>query len=93
MRIRLGLQPKSVADSGIDTEQALLAPQRLSQVVRYIREHFAQKTKRASSYTLHDARVRGFNSLFATASIRAAREYYSEFKRQQAGLPAGQPAA
>ena len=76
--------------SGIDTEQALLAPQRLSQVVRYIREHFAQKTKRASSYTLHDARVRGFNSLFATASIRAAREYYSEFKRQQEGLPVDQ---
>ena len=76
--------------SGIDTEQALLAPQRLSQVVRYIRKHFAQKTKRASSYTLHDARVRGFNSLFATASIRAAREYYSEFKRQQEGLPVDQ---
>ena len=81
--------PDAVRDgqiSGIDTERALLAPERLAQVVGYIREHFDQKTRRNSSYTLGQKRVLGFNSLFATASIRAARAYYMEFKRQQEGL-------
>ena len=85
--------PGHIADGevpGIDTEQALLAKERIEQVVHYIREHFAQKTRRNSTYSLRDARVRGFNSLLATASIRAAREYYSEFKRQQEHLPADQ---
>ncbi len=32
--------------SAIDTERALLAPERIGQVVGYIREHFDQKTRR-----------------------------------------------
>lgn len=76
--------------AGINTEAALLAPERISQVVAYIREHFDQKTRRNTSYSLGEQRVRGFNSLFATASIRGARLYYEEFKRQQAALPAEQ---
>ncbi|GAA2035953.1 type I restriction endonuclease subunit R [Agromyces tropicus] len=32
-------------------------------------------------------RVRGFNAIFATASIDAARRYYSHFGQQQADLP------
>ncbi|MDK8241629.1 type I restriction endonuclease subunit R [Corynebacterium coyleae] len=32
-------------------------------------------------------RVRGFNAMFATASIEAAMAYYDEFKAQQANLP------
>src|SRR5690606_17405241 len=43
--------PDAVKDAevhGIDTEEALLAPERLRQIVEYIREHFDQKTKRAS---------------------------------------------
>ncbi|MFU8817602.1 MAG: type I restriction endonuclease subunit R, partial [Pseudomonadales bacterium] len=74
----------------IDTERALLAPERISQIVGYIREHFDQKTKRAASYKMHGKRLAGFNSLFATASIDAARRYYGEFKAQQAALPAAQ---
>ena len=35
--------------SAIDTEKALLAPERISQVVKYTLEHFDQKTKRSSS--------------------------------------------
>jgi len=70
----------------IDTEKALLAPERLSQVTAYILEHFDQKTKRNDSYSLGERRVRGFNALFATASIDAARAYYGEFKRQQEGV-------
>jgi type I restriction enzyme R subunit len=71
----------------IDTERALLAPERISQVVSYIREHFDQKTKRASTYGHKGKRLAGFNSLFACASIDAAKRYYTEFKEQQKELP------
>ena len=83
--------PASVRDgevSGIDAERALLDPERLRQVVTYIREHFDHKTRRNSAYTLGQRRLLGFNSLLATASIKAARAYYAEFRRQQETLPA-----
>lgn len=70
---------------GIDTEKALLAPERVRQVVEYTLQHFDQKTKRASHYALDGKRLRGFNALFATASIDAAKRYYAEFKAQQTG--------
>ena len=73
--------------SAIDTERALLAPERIRNIVEYILQHFDQKTFRNHVYTLKDKRVSGFNSIFATASIEAARLYYEEFKRQQASLP------
>ena len=73
--------------SSIDTEKALLAPERISQIVAYMLEHFDQKTKRAQHYTLGDKRVRGFNALFATASIEAARIYYNHFQLLQEQLP------
>lgn len=62
----------------------------IADIVAYIREHFNQKTKRAEHYTLGQRRVRGFNALFATASITAARTYYNEFMKQQEGLPSDQ---
>src|SRR5690606_24905506 len=71
----------------IDTERALLAPERITQIVGYIREHFDQKTRRNARYRLGDKRLAGFNSLFATASIEAAKRYYREFAEQQATLP------
>jgi type I restriction enzyme R subunit len=85
--------PDSVADkqvSAIDKEQALLAPERIEQIVAYILEHFDQKTKRASTYRLADRRLRGFNSLLATASIDAARRYYNQLHLQQQILPPDQ---
>lgn len=45
--------PEGIADkkvSAIDTERALLAPERIAQVVAYIREHFDQKTRRSGHY-------------------------------------------
>ena len=45
--------PEGIADkkvSAIDTERALLAPERISQIVSYIREHFDQKTRRSGHY-------------------------------------------
>ena len=80
-----GIRDKPV--SRIDTERALLAPERVAEVVAYIRAHFDQKTKRSQHYALAGKRVRGFNALFATASIEAAQRYYAAFKAQQEGLP------
>lgn len=73
--------------SGIDREAALASPERLENIVRYIREHFDQKTKRNSFYKLKDRRLAGFNSIFAVSSIDVAKKYYTEFKRQLADLP------
>jgi type I restriction enzyme R subunit len=72
----------------IDRERALEAPERISNIVSYIREHFDQKTKRNSYYQLKDRRLAGFNSIFAVSSIDTAKKYYSEFRKQLAGLPA-----
>lgn len=82
--------PEVLADkkvSAIDKEKALLAPERMKQVVQYILEHFDQKTKRAQHYSLAGKRVNGFNALFATASIDAAKRYYNQFFMQQETLP------
>lgn len=73
--------------SSIDTEKALLATERVRQVVAYTLEHFDQKTRRSQGYALGDKRVRGFNALFATASIEAARVYYNHFQLAQEHLP------
>lgn len=76
--------------SAIDTERALLAQERISQIVEYIRDHFDQKTMRGVSYRHDGKRLVGFNSLFATASIEAAKRYYAEFSKQQKDLPEAQ---
>ena len=95
------VQDKKVA--AIDTEKALLAPVRISQVSEYILQHFDQKTIRSKPYehamianvgdvaggrnkidalrvTRH---VKGFNALFATASIEAAKRYYVQLAKLQ----------
>lgn len=78
--------------AAINTEEALLGPERVGLVTSYVLDHFDQKTRRSSSYRLDDKRVAGFNSMFATASIEAAKRYYAEFKRQQAERVAADPA-
>jgi len=78
--------PDHITDAqvaAIDTERALLAPERIEEIVGYTLEHFDRKTKRSEHYPLAGRRVRGFNAIFATASIEAAKRYYLEFKRQQ----------
>jgi type I restriction enzyme R subunit len=79
------IEDKKVSD--IDREAILAAPERLESVVRYICEHFDQKTKRNSFYKIKDRRLNGFNSIFAVASIDVAKKYYAEFKKQLADLP------
>jgi type I restriction enzyme R subunit len=79
------IEDKKVSD--IDREAVLAAPERLTNIVSYIREHFEQKTKRNSFYKLNDRRLAGFNSIFAVSSIDVAKKYYAEFKKQLADMP------
>ena len=79
------IEDKKVSD--IDREAVLAAPERLANIVSYIREHFDQKTKRNSFYKLKERRLAGFNSIFAVSSIDVAKKYYAEFKRQLADVP------
>lgn len=82
--------PKELIDrevSSIDTEKALLAPERINKISSYILEHFNQKTRRNETYKIKNRRVAGFNSLMATASIEAAKRYYLAFKNLQAQIP------
>ena len=86
--LKEGTEDKQV--EAIDTKQAMEAGRRVSEVVKYILEHFDQKTKRGSSYTHKGRRVSGFNSIFAVSSIPMAMKYYAEFRRQMEG---GRPLA
>jgi type I restriction enzyme R subunit len=85
LQIAEDIEEKMVVD--IDRESVLAAPQRLANIVSYIREHFDQKTKRNSFYKLKDRRLAGFNSIFAVSSIDVAKKYYTEFKKQLEGVP------
>ena len=66
----------------IDTEEALTSQERISEVVKYILEHYDQKTMRNSYYSLKGQRVNGFNSIFAVSSIPVCKKYYLELKKQ-----------
>ncbi len=79
------IEDKKVSD--IDREAILSAPERIANIVNYIREHFDQKTKRNSFYKLKERRLAGFNSIFAVSSIEVAKKYYAEFNKQFADLP------
>ena len=81
IRTAEGVTDKQV--SAIDTERALMAPERIGQIADYVLDHFDQKTRRAQHYRLGQKRVSGFNSLFATASIDAAKRYYNAFVQGQ----------
>ena len=72
---------------GIDTDKAFMSPENITNVTKYILEHFDQKTKRNSFYKLKDKRVGGFNSILATSSIPASILYYNEFMKQMESLP------
>lgn len=51
----------------IDTDEAMLSPQRIDYITNYILEHFDTQTMRnAKAYTLNGKRLKGFNAIFAT---------------------------
>ena len=76
MRMKDDVERKQVW--GIDTDEALHNPQRISIVTRYILDNFAEKTKKGK-----------FNSILAVDSVKTAIMYYQEFKRQmkEPGMP------
>ena len=75
---------KDKAVPAIDRENALADSTRIKEIVKYILEHFDQKTKRNSFYSLQGQRVSGFNSILAVSSIPVAMKYYTELKKQLA---------
>lgn len=82
--------PDGIVDKkvpAIDTERALLDPARTRLVIAYLLEHFDQKTRRSERYFIEERRVNGFNALFATASIEAAKRYYAAIVEAQADQP------
>ncbi|MEI8103308.1 MAG: type I restriction endonuclease subunit R [Candidatus Moraniibacteriota bacterium] len=79
------IEDKKVSD--IDREAVLASSERLANIVKYIREHFDQKTKRNTFYKLKDRRLAGFNSIFAVSSIDVAKKYYAEFRKQLTDVP------
>lgn len=85
MREAENIEDEKVSD--IDRERILQTPERIANIVRYILEHFDQKTKRNIFYRIKERRLAGFNSIFAVASIELLQKYYLEFKRQMAELP------
>ena len=78
----------------IDKEAALTSKEHIETVVRYVLEHFVQKTYRKPYTPPQSAdeqkvkaaqntwRKTGFNAIFAADSVDAAMLYYGEFKRQ-----------
>jgi len=63
--------------SAAENRQALLHPDRIREISRYILDKFRQKTHRLHS----DAK--GFNAMFAVSSVDAAKLYYESFKELQ----------
>ncbi len=80
VKAKEGMTDKQV--QAINTEEALGSKERVAEVVKYILEHFEQKTKRNAFYSLKGQRMNGFNSMFAVSSIPMAKKYYLEFKEQ-----------
>ena len=62
-----------------ENREALLHPERIREITQYILNQFKQKTHRLN------AGGKGFNAMFAVSSVDAAKAYYQEFKKQQAG--------
>jgi type I restriction enzyme R subunit len=60
-----------------ENKQALLHPDRIDEISKYILNHFKQKTHR-----LH-AGGKGFNAMFAVSKVDAAKMYYEAINRLQ----------
>ena len=63
--------------SAAENQQALLHPERISEITQYILNTYRPKTHR-----LHPG-AKGFNAMFAVSSVDAAKAYYECFKALQ----------
>ena len=84
VRQKDGVKDKQILS--VDAEKTLLDKRRIAMIADYILEHFDQKTKRNEHYTINGKRLAGFNSIFATQSIAAAKLYYEEISRRKHDL-------
>ncbi len=66
--------------SAAENRKALLHPERIDEITRYILSSFRQKTHRT-----HGSAA-GFNAMFAVSSVDAAKSYYDAFRRLQADV-------
>jgi type I restriction enzyme R subunit len=62
-----------------ENKQALLHPDRIKEIAKYILNNFRQKTHRLQGG------AKGFNAMFAVSSVEAAKLYYESFKQLQQG--------
>ena len=62
--------------SNADVQAALMHPRRIAEISAYILKNFKNKTHRLV------AGAQGFNAMLAVSSVKAARLYYHELKRQ-----------
>ena len=69
--------------SAAENKQALLHPERLSEITRYILNNYRQKTHRLQAGGSHGSG--GFNAMFAVSSVDAAKLYYECFSELQKG--------
>jgi len=65
--------------SAAENSEALLHPDRIKEVSKYILNNFRQKTRRMQ------AGDKGFNAMFAVSSVDAAKLYYETLSRLQEG--------
>jgi len=63
--------------SSAENREALLHPDRISEITQYILNNFRQKTHRLQ------AGGKGFNAMFAVSSVDAAKLYYESFRELQ----------
>jgi type I restriction enzyme R subunit len=63
--------------SAAENREALLHPDRISEITQYILNNFRQKTHRLQ------AGGKGFNAMFAVSSVDAAKLYYESFRELQ----------
>ncbi|QZE15787.1 type I restriction endonuclease subunit R [Halosquirtibacter laminarini] len=63
--------------SAAENKQALLHPQRIDEISRYILTHYKAKTNRLKNNT------NGFNAMFAVSSVDAAKCYYEAINKLQ----------
>lgn len=63
-----------------ENKQALLHPQRIEEISKYILNNYRQKTHRLQPGG------RGFNAMFAVSSVDAAKQYYEALKTLQEGF-------
>ena len=77
----------ATANSRNDDKEVLNHPERIKEIVSYVFANFDKKTYRSGTYkTPENKRIKGFNSIFASASIESAKLFYDEFQAQNSNL-------